>query len=127
MNYQTVASKINDFMSFQAQIQQMTAELKDLEANPPKIDKEVLTWEEAVAFAESEKNYAEQLEKLHMGIANRQSIVQNKEQEIGEMLPVKDRYILFEIKDEDPAKIQTYKIGYFPNSYGFRMEKIEKE
>lgn len=127
MNYQTVAQKINDFMSFQAQIQQMTAELKDLEGNPPKIDKEVLTWEEAVAFAESEKNYAEQLEKLRMGIANRQSIVQNKEQEIGEMLPVKDRYILFEIKDEDPSKIQTYKIGYFPNSYGFRMEKIEQE
>jgi hypothetical protein len=58
-----------------------------------------------------------------MGIANREGIVQNKEQEIGEMLPVKEHYILFELKIDEQN--QTFKIGYFPNSYGFRMEKVE--
>lgn len=122
MNYQTVAQKLGEFISFQAQIQEMTAELNTLQENPPKLEKEVLTWEEAVEYAENEKLYADQIEKLKMGIANRQSIVQNKEQEIGEMLPIKDRYILFELKNEEQS--QTYKIGYFPNSYGFRMEKV---
>jgi multidrug resistance efflux pump len=123
MNYQTVASKISEFIGFKAQIQQMKAELENLQANPPRIENDVLTWEEAVAYAENEKAHAEQIQKLTMGIANREGIVQNKEQEIGEMLPVKEHYILFELKIDEQN--QTFKIGYFPNSYGFRMEKVE--
>jgi len=123
MNYQTVASKISEFIGFKAQIQQMKAELENLQANPPRIENDVLTWEEAVAYAENEKAHAEQIQKLTMGIANREGIVQNKEQEIGEMLPVKEHYILFELKIDEQN--QTFKIGYFPDSYGFRMEKVE--
>lgn len=125
MNYETIAAKIHEFVGFQAQIQEMKEELEALQANPPKIEKDILTWDEAVAHAENEKQHAAQIEKLKMGIHNRQSIIQNKEHEIGDLLPLQERYILFELKVGD--QVQAYKIGYFPNSYGFRMEKVEPE
>ncbi len=125
MDYETTAAKIHEFVGFQAQIQQMKDELEALQNNPPKIEKDILTWDEAVTYAKNEKMHAEKIENLKMGINNRQSIVQNKEQEIGESLPIRERYILFELKLDNG--IQTYKIGYFPNSYGFRMEKVEPD
>lgn len=106
-----------------AQIQTMSEELEQLERNPPRLEKDVLTWEEAVSFAENQKAHAEQLEKLRMGIANRQQMIQNKENEIGEMLPIQEHYILFKLVLDGEER--TYKIGYFPRSYGFRMEKME--
>ncbi|NJL13565.1 MAG: hypothetical protein HC913_11545 [Microscillaceae bacterium] len=120
MNYQTVAQKISEFITFKAQIQAMTQELEQLEGQPPRLEKDVLTWEEAVAYAENKKSHAETLNKLRMGIANRQEMIQNREQEIGEMLPIQNHYILFTLNLNGEDK--TYKIGYFPNSYGFRME-----
>jgi hypothetical protein len=125
MNYQTVATKVSEFLTFKAQIQAMALEIEQLESNPPKLDKDVLTWEEAVSYAENKKSHAENLEKLRMGIANRQEIVKNKEKEIGELLPVQNHYILFKLIID--GKEQTYKIGYFPESYGFRMERVEEE
>lgn len=125
MNYQDVANKVTEFIRFKAQITSMQQEIAALEGNPPRLEKEVLTWEEAVDFAESEKAHDEKLKQLRMGIANRQEIVQNKEQEIGEMLPIKDRYILFKLHIDEAE--HTYKIGYFPASYGFRMERAEDE
>ena len=125
MNYQTVAQKVSEFITFKAQIDKMRQEVAELENNPPKIDleKEVLTWEEAVEFAESEKLYAEKLKTLRMGIGNREDLIYNKEAEIGEMLPIKNHYIQFKINMD--GKEEAYKIGYFPGSYGFRMEKME--
>lgn len=124
MNYQDVTNKVSEFLTFKAQIQNMALEIEQLESNPPKLEKDVLTWEEAVSYAENKKSHAENLEKLKMGIANRQEIVKNKEKEIGEMLPVQNHYILFKLSID--GKEQTYKIGYFPESYGFRMEKVEE-
>ena len=125
MNYQTVAQKVSEFITFKAQIDKMRQEVAELESNPPKIDleKEVLSWEEAVEFAESEKLYAEKLKTLRMGIGNREDLIYNKEAEIGEMLPIKNHYIQFKITMD--GKEEAYKIGYFPGSYGFRMEKME--
>jgi hypothetical protein len=123
MNYQTVATKITEFLTFKTQLSAMKQELEDREQNPPKLAKEVLTWEEAVAFAESEKQYYEDLQRLRMGIANRLEIIQNREKEVGEMLPIQNHYIIFKLPLE--GKEESYKIGYFPESYGFRMEKIE--
>lgn len=125
MDYQTVAKKISDFITFKSQIISMEEELKSLVNNPPRLEKEVLTWEEAIAFSESTKKHGEQMEKLRMGIANRQNIIQNREEEIGKMLPVQDLYILFKIMVD--GQEETYKIGYFPSSYGFRMEKMPPE
>lgn len=122
MNYQTVAQKITEFITFKAEIEEMQREIEQLENNPPRLEKDILTWEEAVAYAESEKSHAEKLQKLHMGIANRQEIVHNKETEIGEMLPIRNHYILFKIAVK--GREETYKIAYFPGSYGFRMEKM---
>jgi hypothetical protein len=124
MNYQTVATKVSEFLTFKAQIQNMALEIEQLESNPPKLEKDVLTWEEAVSYAENKKLHADNLEKLKMGIANRQEIVKNKEKEIGELLPVQNHYILFKLTIDN--KEQTYKIGYFPESYGFRMERVEE-
>ena len=58
-----------------------------------------------------------------MGIGNREDLIYNKEAEIGEMLPIKNHYIQFKINMD--GKEESYKIGYFPGSYGFRMEKME--
>lgn len=123
MDYQTVAQTIKDFITFQAEIEKKTLELEELERNPPKLDKDPVTWEEAVAFAEGQKEYSKKLETLRLGIANRRNMIQNKEQEIGEMLPLQEHYILFKIMLD--GKEETYKIGYFPKSYGFRMEKAD--
>ena len=125
MNYQTVAQKVSEFITFKAQIEKMRQEVQELENTPPKLEKEVLTWEEAVEYAESEKLHAEKLKTLRMGIGNREDLIYNKEAEIGEMLPIKNHYILFKISMD--GKEETYKIGYFPGSYGFRMEKMESE
>jgi hypothetical protein len=122
MNYQTVAQKVSEFITFKAQIHKMQTEIEDLEQSPPKVQSDVLTWDEAVAFAENQKQHQERIEKLYMGVASRREIIQNKEHEIGEMLPVKDLYILFKITID--GEEQTYKIGYFPKSYGFRLEKL---
>jgi hypothetical protein len=123
MDYQNVANKIKEFVTLKAQIQQMMDEVIHLEATPPRLEKEILTWEEAVDFAENEKKYTESLTKLRMGIMNRQEIVLNREKEIGELLPVQNHYILFKINNNE--KEETYKIGYFPHTEGFKMEKIE--
>lgn len=123
MNYQTVSSKITEFLTLKAQVSKMKEELAHAETNPPRLDKEVVTWEEAVAFAESEKAYLENLQKLRMGIANRFEMIMNREKEMGEMLPLQNHYIIFKLVMDD--KEESYKIGYFPESYGFRMEKIE--
>ncbi len=125
MDYQTVANKVKEFVTLKVEIQQKLDEIAQLEINPPKLEKEVLTWEEAVAYAEHQKSHADNLIKLRMGIMNRQEIVLNREKEIGEILPIQNHYILFKIKLNEAE--ETYKIGYFPESYGFRMEKmIEK-
>lgn len=123
MNYQTVSTKITEFLTLKAQVSKMKEELAHAETNPPRLDKEVVTWEEAVAFAESEKAHIETLQKLRMGIANRFEIIMNREKEMGEMLPLQNHYIIFKLVIE--GKEESYKIGYFPESYGFRMEKID--
>jgi hypothetical protein len=123
MNYQTVTAKITEFLTLKAQQVKMQQELAETESNPPRIEKEVLTWEEAVAFAESEKAHHEKLQKLRMGIANRFEMIMNREKEMGEMLPIQNHYIIFKLMIE--GKEESYKIGYFPESYGFRMDKIE--
>ena len=122
MNYQDVANKISEFITFKAQIQAMALEKEHLENNPPKLEKDILTWEEAVAYAENKKQHQEKLEKLAMGIANRQELIQNREKEAGEMLPIHNHYIIFKLTVD--GKEETYKIGYFPESYGFRVEKM---
>jgi hypothetical protein len=43
----------------------------------------------------AKKSHAENLEKLRVGIANRQEIVKHKEKEIGKLLPVQHHYIWF--------------------------------
>lgn len=123
-DYQTVAQKIKEFMTFKAQIGQMQSELEELKNNPPNLHKDILTWEEAVAFAESEEQHKARLKELEIGIQNRYSIIQSREKEVGEMLPIQERYILFKL--DINGEIETYKIGYFPKSYGFRMEKHEE-
>ena len=47
MNYQTVAQKVSEFITFKAQIDKMRQEVAEMENNPPKLnlEKEVLTWE----------------------------------------------------------------------------------
>lgn len=122
MDYQTVANKVKDFITLKAEIQQKLEEINRLETTPPQLEKDVLTWEEAVAFAENKKSHADTLNKLRMGIMNRQEIVLNREKEIGEILPIQNHYILFKINLNEAE--ETYKIGYFPDSYGFRMEKM---
>lgn len=122
MDYQTVANKVKDFITLKAEIQQKLEEVNRLETTPPQLEKDVLTWEEAVAFAENKKSHADTLNKLRMGIMNRQEIVLNREKEIGEILPIQNHYILFKINLNETE--ETYKIGYFPDSYGFRMEKM---
>ncbi len=122
MNYQTVATKITEFLTLKAQVTKMQTELAYIEANPPKLDKDVLTWEEAVAFAESEKAHHEGLQKNRMGIANRLDLIMNREKEAGQMLPIQNHYIIFKLMLE--GEEVSYKIGYFPESYGFRMEKM---
>ncbi|TAE47805.1 MAG: hypothetical protein EAZ44_08410 [Cytophagia bacterium] len=122
MDYQTVANKVKDFITLKAEIQQKLEEINRLETTPPQLEKDVLTWEEAVAFAENKKSHADTLNKLRMGIMNRQEIVLNREKEIGEILPIQNHYILFKINLNETE--ETYKIGYFPDSYGFRMEKM---
>lgn len=122
MDYQTVANKVKDFITLKAEIQQKLEEVNRLETTPPQLEKDVLTWEEAVAFAENKKSHADTLNKLRMGIMNRQEIVLNREKEIGEILPIQNHYILFKINFNETE--ETYKIGYFPDSYGFRMEKM---
>ena len=123
MNYQTVTTKITEFLTLKAQVNKMKEELAHAETNPPRLEKEVVTWEEAVAFAESEKAYTDTLQKLRMGIANRFEIIMNREKEMGEMLPLQNHYIVFKLLLD--GKEESYKIGYFPESYGFRMEKME--
>ena len=123
MNYQTVTAKITEFLTLKAQVAKMQADIAHAETNPPRIEKEVLTWEEAVAYAENEKAHHENLQKLRMGIANRLEIIMNREQEMGQMLPIQNHYIIFKLNLE--GKEESYKIGYFPESYGFRMEKME--
>jgi ribonuclease D len=125
MNYQDVAGKVTDFLTFKAQLQKMKQELDHLEHNPPQIVSEVLTWDEAVAFAESQKAHHETLQKLRMGIANRIEIIQSREKEVGELLPIQNHYIIFKLTLE--GKEESFKIGYFPDSYGFRIEKIDNE
>ncbi|TAE75072.1 MAG: hypothetical protein EAZ85_03240 [Bacteroidetes bacterium] len=122
MDYQSVTNKVKDFITLKAEIQQKLTEIAQLEANPPVLEKEVLTWDEAVAFAQNQKSHADNLQKLRMGIMNRQEIVLNREKEIGEILPIQNHYILFTIRLNEVE--ETYKIGYFPESYGFRMEKM---
>lgn len=124
MNYQTVTTKITEFITFKSQVAKMQAELIHAENNPPKLEKDVLTWDEAVAFAESEKAYYENLQRLRMGIANRLEIILNREQEMGQMLPIQNHYIIFKLMLD--GNEESFKIGYFPESYGFRMEKIEE-
>jgi hypothetical protein len=123
MNYQTVSTKIAEFLTLKAQANKMKEELAYTEANPPRLEKEVVTWEEAVAFAENEKKHHENLQKLRMGIANRFEMIMNREKEVGEMLPLQNHYIIFKLMID--GKEESYKIGYFPESYGFRMEKME--
>lgn len=125
MDYQTVAQKVSDFIKLKAQIIRMKEELAQMENQAPQSPQETLTWEEAVQFAQSREDFAKNLETLRMGIANRHEIIQNKEDEIGQMLPIQDHYILFKL-DIDGQE-ETYKIGYFPASYGFRMEKVIPE
>lgn len=124
MNYQTVTTKITEFLTLKAQVAKMKEDLASLEASPPRLEKEVLTWEEAVAFAESEKKYVEDMQRLRMGILNRTELIMNREQEMGQMLPIQNHYIIFKLMIE--GKEESYKIGYFPESYGFRMEKYEE-
>lgn len=124
MNYQTVTTKITEFLTLKAQVAKMKEDLASLEASPPRLEKEVLTWEEAVAFAESEKKYVEDMQRLRMGILNRTELIMNREQEMGQMLPIQNHYIIFKLVIE--GKEESYKIGYFPESYGFRMEKYEE-
>ncbi len=125
MDYQTVAQKVSDFIKLKAQIMSMQEELAQMENQSPQPPPETLTWEEAVQFAQSREDYTKTLETLRMGIANRQEIIQNKEDEIGRMLPLQDHYILFKLFID--GQEETYKIGYFPASYGFRMEKVIPE
>lgn|GEM_PF-3027622 len=123
MNYQTVTLKITEFLTLKSQVNKMQSELAHAETNPPRLEKEVLTWEEAIAYAESEKAHIENLQKLRMGIANRLDIIMNREKEVGQMLPIQNHYIIFKLPLE--GREESYKIGYFPDSYGFRMEKME--
>ncbi len=122
MNYQTVTTKIAEFLTLKAQVTKMKEELSHAENNPPRLEAEVVSWEEAVAFAENEKSYHETLQKLRMGIANRFELIMNREKEMGEMLPLQNHYIIFKLMIDD--KEESYKIGYFPESYGFKMEKM---
>lgn len=123
MDYQSIAQKISDFIIFKAQIIQLRDRLENWEGNPPKIEKEVLTWEEAVEYAEKLKQYEEDVKKLRMGIGNRLEIVDSREAEIAKLLPIQNHFILFKVMIE--GKEETYKIGFFPESDGFRMEKVE--
>ena len=123
MDYQSIAKKISDFIIFKAQIMQLRDKLESLESNPPKIEQEVLTWEEAVQFAETQKQHEENVKRLRMGIGNRLEIIESRENEIAKLLPIQNHFILFDVMIED--KKESYKIGFFPESGGFRMEKIE--
>lgn len=123
MDYQSIAKKISDFIIFKAQIFQLRDKLENLESNPPQIEKAVLTWEEAVEFAETQKQYEDDVKKLRMGIGNRLEIVDSREAEIAKLLPIQNHFILFNVVIE--GQEENYKIGFFPESGGFRMEKVE--
>lgn len=122
MDYQTVATKVRDFITFKDQVDQMRKELTELEQNPPNLSSETVTWEEAVAYAEGKKAHEARIKEIRMGIQTRTELTSGREQEIGKLLPIQDHYILFKIMVNNEE--QTFKIGYFPNSYGFRMERV---
>lgn len=122
MDYQTVATKVRDFITFKDQIDKMKEELANLEQNPPKLESDTVTWEEAVAYAEGKKVHEARIKEVRMGIQTRTELTSGREQEIGKLLPIQDHYILFKIMVNNEE--QTFKIGYFPNSYGFRMERV---
>ena len=122
MDYQTVATKVREFITFKDQIDKMREELANLEQNPPKLTSDTVTWEEAVAYAEGKKAHEARIKEVRMGIQTRTELTSGREQEIGKLLPIQDHYILFKIMVNNQE--QTFKIGYFPNSYGFRMERV---
>lgn len=122
MDYQTVATKLRDFITFKDQVDKMKQELEELERNPPQLKKDTVTWEEAVAYAEGKKAHETRIKEVRMGIQTRLELTSGREQEIGKLLPIQDHYILFKILVNNEE--QTFKIGYFPNSYGFRMERV---
>jgi hypothetical protein len=123
MDYSQISQKITDFIFLKIQADEMRQKLVDLESNPPKmLEKEVLTWEEAINYAETEKKYKQDIETARMGIATRMQITLDKEREMGNLLPISNKFILFAIQIN--GKDETYKIGYFPDSYGFKIEKV---
>ncbi len=123
MDYTQISQKITDFIFLKIQADEMRQKLVDLEANPPKmLEKEVLTWDEAINYAETEKKYKQDIEIARMGIATRMQMTLDKEREMGNLLPISNKFILFPVQIN--GKEETYKIGYFPDSYGFRIEKI---
>ena len=123
MDYQTVANKVRDFITFKDQVDTMKAELEELERNPPKLEKDTVTWEEAIAYSEGKKKHEARIKEVRMGIQTRIELTHGREEEIGKLLPIQDHFILFKIVVNNEE--QTFKIGYFPNSYGFRMERVE--
>lgn len=123
MDYQTVANKVRDFITFKDQVDKMKAELEELERNPPKLEQDTVTWEEAIAYAEGKKTHEARIKEVRMGIQTRIELTHGREEEIGKLLPIQDHFILFKIMVNNTE--QTFKIGYFPNSYGFRMERVE--
>ncbi|OJJ15982.1 hypothetical protein BKI52_34995 [marine bacterium AO1-C] len=122
MDYQTVANKVRDFITFKDQVDQMKAELEELEQNPPKLEKDTVTWEEAIAYSEGKKKHEARIKEVRMGIQTRIELTHGREEEIGKLLPIQDHYILFKVVVNNEE--QTFKIGYFPSSYGFRMERV---
>lgn len=87
MDYQTVATKLRDFITFKDQVDKMKQELEDLERNPPQLKKDTVTWEEAVAYAEGKKTHETRIKEVRMGIQTRLELTSGREQEIGKLLP----------------------------------------
>ncbi len=123
MDYTQITTKITDFILLKTQAEELRQKLYEMENNPPKMpEKEIFTWQEAIDYAETEKKYKQDLEMARLGIGTRMQMTLDKEKEIGNLLPIQNHYIAFPVMVN--GKEENYKIGYFPESYGFSVEKI---
>jgi hypothetical protein len=62
------------------------------------------------------------LENLKVGLSNREEMIKMKKKEIGSMLPIEDKFILFKVNLNGTE--QPLRVGYFSDIDELKIERV---
>ncbi len=123
-DYAIICQKLVELLSFRNQLENISKELSTISNDKtPDPEKQTLTWEEAIQFAQNKQTHAQKIDSLKKGLSNREEFIKLKKKEISALLPIENHYVVFDILLNEEE--QSYRIGYFTANEELRIERVQ--